>query len=99
MPSVVLNELLDGVEPSHAEHLVRAFDIMAAKLGHVTNSTALWAIATLLAKVFAGCSLDDALMAATGARFSEMLRAAYPAMVQALEADRREAEGRPPFDA
>ena len=91
--------LMEGVDQGQVAHLVRAFDIMASKMGTVSNSTALWALATLLAKIMAGCALDQDLLDATGRRFSDMLRAAYPAMVQAVELIQRDADGRPQYDA
>jgi hypothetical protein len=38
-------------------------------------------------------------MTATGQRFSEMLKAAYPAMVKAIEEAERMQAGRPQYDA
>lgn len=92
-------ELLEGVDIHQVAHLTRAFDIMAQRMNGVTNSTALWAIASLLAKIMAGCALDEQLMTATGQRFSEMLKAAYPAMVRAIEEAERMQAGRPQYDA
>lgn len=93
------DQLLSGVDPNHVAHLTRAFDIMAQRLNGITNSTALWAIASLLAKIFASCSMDEQLMDDTGQRFSAMLRMAYPAMVRAIEEAERTEAGRPRYDA
>jgi hypothetical protein len=92
-------ELLAGVDHRQCEHLMRAFDIMAERFGNVTNSTALWALATLLAKIMAAASMDPDVLDATGQRFSNMLRTAYPAQVKAMEEMRRQAEGKPRYDA
>jgi len=91
--------LLEGVNVDHVAHLMRAFDIMAQRLGGISNSTALWAIASLLAKIMASCSMDENLMSSTGKRFSDMLKQAYPAMVKALEEVERAEAGRPKYDA
>lgn len=100
MPSQFSEEqLLEGVDIYQVAHLTRAFDIMAQRLNGVSNSTALWAIASLLAKIMASYSMDDAAMTATGQRFSEMLKAAYPAMVKAVEEAQRVESGRPQYDA
>lgn len=93
------NALLEGVDHRHVAHLIRAFDIMAQQLHGVSNSTALWALATLLAKIMAACALNPELMDATGKRFSDMLKTAYPAMVRSLEIAQRKENGRPSFDA
>jgi hypothetical protein len=94
-----MHELLAGVDMSQSQHLMRAFDIMAERLSGVSNSTALWALATLTAKILAGCAMDDDIMTATTTRFSSMLKAAYPIMVRALEDAQRQQEGRPKYDA
>jgi hypothetical protein len=100
MPSQFSEEqLLEGVDIYQVAHLTRAFDIMAQKMNGVSNSTALWALASLLAKIMASCSMDPAMMDATGKRFSEMLKAAYPAMVKAIEEAERMETGRPQYDA
>ncbi len=101
MPSQMTSEeqLLEGVDIHHVAHLTRAFDIMAQRLNGVSNSTALWAIASLLAKIMASCSMDPHLMQSTGERFSQMLKAAYPAMVKAIEEAERAETGRPQYDA
>ena len=93
------DDLLAGVDHNHVAHLTRAFDIMAEKCGGISNSTALWALAMLIAKILASTSLNTELMDATGQRFSAMLKAAYPAMVRALEDAQRQQEGRQPYDA
>jgi hypothetical protein len=94
-----LDELLTGVDHQQCAHLMRAFDIMAERLPGVTNSTALWAIASLLAKIMAAASLDPDILDATGQRFSNMLRTAYPAQVRAMEEMRRQQDGRQRYDA
>lgn len=91
--------VLEGVDHRQCAHLTRTFDIMAEKLGSVNNSTALWAIATLLAKIMATASDHVGFHEETSKRFAAMLRTAYPVMVRALEEQRRHEEGRPPFDA
>lgn len=93
------NDLFMGVDHGHVAHLTRAFDIMADKLGGVSNSTAMWALAILVAKIMAATAMDTDLLDITGKRFGTMLKTAYPAMVAALEHAQREQEGRQPFDA
>lgn len=93
------DEVLAGVDHRAVEHLTRSFDIMADKLGGISNSTALWALAMLVAKIMASCAMDPQLMDATGQRFSAMLKTAYPVMVRALEHAQRRDEGRPQYDA
>lgn len=92
-------QLLQGVDHNHCAHLTRAFDIMADKLGGVSNSTALWSIATLLSKILAAATDHEGMQEQTAERFARMLKAAYPVMVRALEDVRRREDGRPPFDA
>jgi hypothetical protein len=94
-----LDELLSGVDHHQCAHLVRAFDIMAERLQNCTNSTALWALATLLAKILAAAALDPDVLDATGQRFSNMIRTAYPAQVKAMEETRRQQDGRQRYDA
>ena len=91
--------LLSGVDHRQVQHLTRAFDIMADRLGVVSNSTALWSLAMLLAKILANTALHPEITDATGQRFSDMLRAAYPVMVRTLETVQREQDGRPEYDA
>jgi hypothetical protein len=95
----VNDQLFAGVDHNHVAHMTRAFDIMAERLGGVSNSSALWALATLVAKILASTAMDPVLMDAMGQRFSGMLKTAYPAMVRALEDAQRQQEGRPPYDA
>ena len=100
MPSQFTQDtLLEGVDIHQVAHLTRAFDIMAQRLNGVSNSTALWALASLLAKIMASCAMDPQLMQITGERFSEMLKTAYPAMVKAIEQAERADSGRPQYDA
>lgn len=91
--------VLEGVNHQHCAQLTRVFDIMADKLGGVSNETALWAITTLLAKVMVAASDREGAYAATTERFAAMLRVAYPVMVKAMEEVTRKADGRPPYDA
>jgi len=91
--------LMVGVDEHQVMHLTKAFDVMAQRLGGITNSTAMWAIATMLARIFAAASLDEDVMSHTGQRFSDMLRAAYPMVVKAIEETERERSGRPAYDA
>lgn len=93
------NELFQGVNHAHVAHLTRAFDIMADKLGGVSNSTAMWALAILVAKIMAATAMDTDLLDITGKRFGSMLKTAYPAMVRALEDAQRQQDGRPAYDA
>jgi len=92
-------DLLEGVDLQHAQLLCRSFDIMASKIPGLNNSSALWALATLLAQILAAPGTNDDIMNATGERFARMLRLAYPAMVRTMETARREAQGLPLNDA
>jgi hypothetical protein len=90
---------LSDVDQRACQHLMRAFDIMADKLGGVSNGTAMWALALLLGKIFATAAMDHDIMEATSQRFSDMLRAAYPIQVKAVEEVMRQHDGRPRYDA
>jgi hypothetical protein len=93
------DDLFEGVNFEQVKHLTRAFDIMADRLGGISNSTAMWALAALVSKVLASATDFEGAPAATSQRFAEMLRAAYPATVKALEAAKRQHDGRRQFDA
>jgi hypothetical protein len=96
-------DLLAGVDHAHVAKLCRAFDIMAEKLDEVgervTYGTAMWALATLVAKILAATDMQDGGREEIGQRFAAMLKLAYPAMVRALEDVRRRQEGLHPNDA
>jgi len=90
---------LHDINHAKAEGLMRAFDLMAERLGTVSNATAMWALAMLTAKVFAACAMQQEVQDATSRRFADMLRIAYPPVLQAMEQAQRQAEGRQPYDA
>lgn len=94
-----LVELLRGVDHHQCSHLMRAFDIMAERLGGVNNGTVLWTLASMLAKVMAVASDHEGMQKATGEKFGAMVKMAYPVMVRALEDVRRQQDGRRSFDA
>ena len=91
--------VLEGVDHHAAEHMVRAFDIMVERLHGVSNETAMWSLALLVAKVFSACAMQDKIQAETSKRFADMLRVAYPAVVRMMETATRQHERRQPFDA
>ena len=56
------DDIMLGVDMRQCQHLARAFDLMAERIGPVTNTTVLWTLASLVAKILAESAMDPGLI-------------------------------------
>lgn len=92
-----LAALLEGTDQQLANELYEAFNAKAAENG-ARMPEAMWAVAMLQARILAQAEMGQTQTWVAG-RFHEMVTAALPGMMLAVERGRRAFEGLPPSDA
>lgn len=88
--------LLAGIDQNKSLALLKCFDEAAAQL-QPSMGDMMWCVAQLQARVLASAQMGNEQVWVAG-RFHELLQAAFPAMVLAVEHAKRKAQGGPPSD-
>lgn len=91
-----LERLLAGIDQGKANELMAAWDRASRESG-ATMGEAMWSLAMLQARILASGEMGDEQVW-VAARFAELVAAALPAMMLAVEQAKRKAEGKPEHD-